>query len=186
MPVTRPPIERPEQLRAVAHQARLDLLDLLARGPLTAADAARELGQTPSNVSWHLHQLARHGLVRQLPDQGGRRRPWKIVAHARSSDPGVDTGLPSAQAAAYDDVALEQDIRSVRATLAERVVTGDHVSGGRLERLRVWLSPDEAAALSAALEDAVRPYRDRTGRVGEAAALTSVVVWMAPVPPTGR
>jgi predicted ArsR family transcriptional regulator len=55
-------------------------MELLAQeGPLTATEAAAELGTTPSNCSFHLRLLARHGFVEEAAGGVGRQRPWQLV-----------------------------------------------------------------------------------------------------------
>ena len=62
----------PGALRALAHPRRIALLGLLRReGPLTATQAAALLpGESSGSTSYHLRQLAKHGLVEEAP--GGR------------------------------------------------------------------------------------------------------------------
>jgi DNA-binding transcriptional ArsR family regulator len=85
-------ITDPTTLRALAHPVRLRLLEVLTQhGPLTATEAAERVGDSPSNCSWHLRQLARHGFVTEAEKGGvGRRRPWRIVPvpYAWSGDEG--------------------------------------------------------------------------------------------------
>ncbi|NUT46446.1 MAG: helix-turn-helix domain-containing protein [Saccharothrix sp.] len=67
-------------LRALSHPLRVRLVELLAQeGPLTATEAAAELGTTPANCSFHLRLLARHGFVEEAPGGVGRQRPWRLV-----------------------------------------------------------------------------------------------------------
>jgi predicted ArsR family transcriptional regulator len=63
------------------HPIRLALLDLIAEeGTLTATRAAARLGQSSGLCSFHLRQLARHGLVEEAPHPPGRGgpRPWRL------------------------------------------------------------------------------------------------------------
>src|SRR4051812_14179823 len=73
----------PRALRAVAHPTRLSLVGLLRReGPLTASQAADRLGETPQRCTYHLNQLAKHGLVEEAGGGRGRERPWQATAGA--------------------------------------------------------------------------------------------------------
>ena len=59
-------------LRALAHPTRLKLVGLLRlQGPLTATQAARELGETPQRCTFHLGQLAKYGLVEEAGEAAG-------------------------------------------------------------------------------------------------------------------
>lgn len=80
-------------LRALAHPVRLDLLDALLKGPLTATEAGEEIEQSPTTCSFHLRQLEKYGFV-EIAERGpGRRRSWRRTHRnwripARSDDPG--------------------------------------------------------------------------------------------------
>nr|WP_202502159.1 helix-turn-helix domain-containing protein [Streptomyces sp. SID5785] len=61
------------------HPVRLALLDLLAElGTVTSTQAAARLGHSSGLCSFHLRQLARHGIVEEAPHHGGRVRPWRL------------------------------------------------------------------------------------------------------------
>jgi len=82
-------------LRALAHPARLDLLDLLrVHEKLTAAECARLLGTSTKSCSYHLGVLASQGLVARTgePSADGRERPWRRVADE------IDTTIPETSA----------------------------------------------------------------------------------------
>ncbi|MFJ9040472.1 helix-turn-helix domain-containing protein [Streptomyces sp. NPDC102406] len=61
------------------HPVRIALLDLLAElGTLTSSQAAARLGHSSGLCSFHLRQLARHGLIEEASHSGGRARPWRL------------------------------------------------------------------------------------------------------------
>jgi DNA-binding transcriptional ArsR family regulator len=89
------------RLRATAHPTRLAILHLLGGHPaLTATECAKLLGESPKTCSYHLHQLAAHGYVAEVP-AAGRIRPWRLAPdHAagpaerrRAGDRGVAARL---------------------------------------------------------------------------------------------
>ena len=53
-----------EQVRAMAHPLRLRLIELFARQPQTAKQAAQRLGQPPTRLYHHVAILERAGLLR--------------------------------------------------------------------------------------------------------------------------
>src|SRR3954451_18350906 len=89
------PLRRKEldaaSLKALAHPLRVQILRLLeVREQLSVTGLATELGETTGAVSYHLRQLARHGLVEEVdadaqeePDGpravGRRRRLWRMA-----------------------------------------------------------------------------------------------------------
>jgi DNA-binding transcriptional ArsR family regulator len=74
---TRPAaIRDPRALRALAHPARLAILErLTSQGPATATECAETAGLSPSACSYHLRALARWGLVTEATDR--RERRWR-------------------------------------------------------------------------------------------------------------
>ena len=60
-------------MRALAHPVRLAILTRLqSDGPSTATRLSESVGASPSVTSWHLRQLAVHGLVRDASDAQAR------------------------------------------------------------------------------------------------------------------
>lgn len=67
-------------LRVLAHPLRLQLLSLLGGSALSAAEAARELGETQANVSYHLRRLHDAGLVdvvEEVAIRGGKAKRYR-------------------------------------------------------------------------------------------------------------
>ena len=88
------------ELRALAHPVRMALYQVLAvNESLTATQASKLVGGSPSSVAYHLRTLARYGYVEEANDGTGRERPWKL-AHIgfRFSD---ETSDPETKAAAH-------------------------------------------------------------------------------------
>src|SRR4051794_28338625 len=78
-------ITSPLAMRAVSHEVRIALLEALReRGPLTAAQAADIVGESPANCSFHLRTLAKYGFVEEAGGGHGRRRPWRVVPGPRT------------------------------------------------------------------------------------------------------
>jgi DNA-binding transcriptional ArsR family regulator len=66
-------------LRVLAHPLRLRLLSLLTGRSLSGSEAARELGESQANVSYHLRRLLAAGLVSPVaePEARGRTRRYR-------------------------------------------------------------------------------------------------------------
>lgn len=66
-----------EALKALAHPLRVRILDELSMyGPLTASGLGERLGESSGATSYHLRQLEKHGLVREVADRGTARERW--------------------------------------------------------------------------------------------------------------
>lgn len=93
-------ITSPLAMRAVSHPVRIALLEALReRGPLTAAQAADIVGESPANCSFHLRTLAKYGFVEEADGGRGRRRPWRVVPGPRTiladEELGQEAGIAS-------------------------------------------------------------------------------------------
>jgi DNA-binding transcriptional ArsR family regulator len=70
-------------MRAVAHPARLTILELLHdEGTANATECARALGSSPQAASYHLRALAKWGIVKRVDSEDGRESRWSLVAQA--------------------------------------------------------------------------------------------------------
>ena len=69
-------------LKALAHPLRVQILRVLEDGGRASVTSlAQELGESTGATSYHLRQLARHGLVEQLDEaSGGRQKWWQLAA----------------------------------------------------------------------------------------------------------
>jgi DNA-binding transcriptional ArsR family regulator len=172
-------------MRALAHPARLALLEHLGQGsPSTATECASVVGLSPSAVSYHLRALARAGLVQAAPGRGdGRERLWRRTAERYE----VEAGL-----------ALSPEMREARQELLQSLVTWDETRARRyLERdadePKEWqeallfssttlvVTAQELQELGTAVQGLLAPYRRVTrGDAPAEARAVSVVVRALP------
>jgi len=150
-------------LRALAHPTRLKLVGLLRlKGPLTATQAARELGETPQRCTFHLGQLARHGLVEEAGGGRGRERPWRATASV-TSWPNVMPG-PEAAAAAQllEAVVAEQYFEGVMAWVDGKDAEPEEwQEAAQLNEMSLYLTADELAELGRRAWQILEPFTAR-------------------------
>jgi DNA-binding transcriptional ArsR family regulator len=160
MPERRPVLTDPDVLESLAHPVRLDLLTyLMAKGPASASACARAVGDTPSNSSYHLRTLARHGLVEPVASSDRRERPWRATITGFDLDPVPDPDTASGRGTAAvmaASLALEQ--RLLRDYLSHR----DSVSAAWREvdlasSYTLRISPAELRVLGQQLDALIRP-----------------------------
>ncbi|HEX3824274.1 MAG TPA: winged helix-turn-helix domain-containing protein [Mycobacteriales bacterium] len=151
-------------IRALAHPARLAIIDALGSGDeLTATECAELTGLSPSATAYHLKMLQRYDFAERAPARtDGRERPWRATGRQRSVD--LEPTTPAGVAAAAT-VALTFFDRS-RAVAAEFIATEheeppEWQDAASLASADVWLTPEETRAVVAALAAVVEPYRDR-------------------------
>jgi DNA-binding transcriptional ArsR family regulator len=64
-------------LKALAHPLRVEIFDTLSTyGSFTASGLAARLGESSGATSYHLRQLEKHGLVREVSGKGTSRERW--------------------------------------------------------------------------------------------------------------
>ena len=151
----RPLLTEPEVLSTLAHPVRLDVLTyLIAEGPATASVCARAVGDTPSNCSYHLRALRRHGLVEPAPTDDRRKRPWQatITGFELDRGPGADVGAVRAAALSLEQ-RRQRDYLAGRDRVASAWQAADAYSTYVLR-----LTPEELAALVGQLDAVIRPF----------------------------
>jgi DNA-binding transcriptional ArsR family regulator len=151
-------IEDPGALRALAHPARLAVVDELYQGlERTSSELAELTGLSPSAMSYHLRALERWGMVeRGAPREDGRERPWRAAGRTLSLDP------ETVSTAAVDVVAgttfqhLRDEFRRWAAVEQGESQTWRDLAGVR--RSYLWLTEDEARAFSTEVGAVVTKY----------------------------
>jgi DNA-binding transcriptional ArsR family regulator len=155
----------PRAIRAIAHEARQEVIDELYSGSvLTATEAAQICGLSPSAMSYHLRALAKWGIVvRDEASSDGRERPWRAGAQYLQLGHGEGaSGTSMRQAAnAVISTLLAGMTRSVDVMLK----SGPSPKGTQVSHGRLYLTDEEAAALNRDLDELVQRFdAGRTSR----------------------
>ncbi|MFN8099878.1 MAG: helix-turn-helix domain-containing protein [Dermatophilaceae bacterium] len=160
---TRLTLTDPRALRALAHPARQRVVaELYAGESLTATQAAALCDLTPSAMSYHLRALEKWGIVRRGESTDGRERPWLAAAD--------DFTIPHATYAALGDgrgvelIALWGN-EIARALARVAAAPGEEgADASAVMRTRLWVTPEEARAITDAISAAMQPAVGRTSR----------------------
>ncbi|HZP72886.1 MAG TPA: winged helix-turn-helix domain-containing protein [Gaiellaceae bacterium] len=154
----------PRAIRALAHPARMAIIDALATGDeLTATECAALTGLSPSATAYHLKLLERYAFAEPAPARSdGRERPWRASRRAQFE---LDAST-AAGAAAAAAVALAYLDRSRAVGAAFMAGAHDEPAewqdAAALGNADLWLTADELRHLTAELGAALEPYRSRT------------------------
>ncbi|PZF97747.1 ArsR/SmtB family transcription factor [Micromonospora deserti] len=160
-------ITDPQVMRALAHPARLEIMEHLTTvdGGATATECAEIVGLSPSATSYHLRALARFGLVEQAPGRGdARERVWRSTVRSW----GVDAGRsaePEARAAerALVDTWLARDLERSRDWLRRAPDESDEwYAAAQMSDHLLMVTAEELTELNAAVYRLFEPYRKRT------------------------
>lgn len=175
----------PRALAALAHPARLRLLEELAFiGPATATQLGERLGESPANCSWHLRQLARYGFVEEAGGGVGRQRPWRVVPTVRTWGRSDDDPELNFAGDAAADVILDREVAALRSWQRHR---RDDDPAWRqaafVTHSVTWLTVDELAELNGHITELLSRHLERLDPAHRPAGVRPVrlTAWGVPV-----
>ncbi|MFI6923968.1 ArsR/SmtB family transcription factor [Nonomuraea spiralis] len=153
-------------LKSFAHPLRLRIYELLdEHGPSTATGLAGLLGQNTGATSYHLRELARHGMIEIAPELGrGKEKYWRITPGGFSYAPSEEDSGRDPEAADALDFLMDDLVRQRGAELTRwREALGrapeEWVRAGMFARRSLRLTPAEATALSEQVLEVLDHYR---------------------------
>jgi len=150
-------------LRAYAHPVRMKLiLALRTRGPLTATQAGRLLGESSGTCSFHLRQLAKYGLVEETGEGTGREKPWRATTTSTNWDNVQPTPEATAAASQLSEVLAESYFAALMRWLEVRSGESEEWQRAAFIGDRVlWVTADELAQIGRELSAIVDRYFER-------------------------
>lgn len=153
-------------LKAFAHPLRLRLYDRLEQdGPATATQLAQQLAQNTGVTSYHLRELARHGLIEDAPDHGkGKERWWRTTVGGFVFDPERfrrDPDTASAAELLLADVYRQRYEELARWLEDSRSTPAEWVAASVSARRALVLTSDELRELSRDVERVLSEYVQR-------------------------
>ncbi len=184
-------LDNPRMMRALAHPARIAILQRLALdGPATATECAEVTGLSPSACSYHLRALARYGFVDEDPASAadGRQRPWRARVVSVTFDEG-EPDQPDALRVAGRLLteSLQTRFSELRAEYLGRAAHYSAewrgIAGWNQDVVHVTAA--EAAALRQQILDLLASYRriepaDRPADAHRVHALLDLIPWFDP------
>ncbi len=152
-------------LKAYAHPLRLQMIRYLNdHGPATATQLAKHLGESTGQTSYHLRQLARHGLVEDDPGRGtGRERWWRSRSfQVDASELTVDPVLGPAARAVLGSVAQSRSEALGRWLAVADQAPRDWVEASLHSQSTLHLTRDEVVELDEAVLAVLDRYTQRS------------------------
>ncbi|GGB29290.1 transcriptional regulator [Flexivirga endophytica] len=149
----------PRAIRVLAHEVRQQLMDELSGGEvLTATEAAKRCGITPSAMSYHLRAMERWGIVERVESADGRERPWRMAAESIRISDESSTGIPANVANSL----LGNFIKRVTRTVTEMVERNDPDDHATISQTSgIHLTDEEAEQLDTLVSKALARFDDR-------------------------
>jgi DNA-binding transcriptional ArsR family regulator len=180
-------ITDPKALRALAHPARIAILQHLALdGPATATECAELAGLSPSACSYHLRALARYGFVEEEPSEAAdrRHRPWraKLIALSIGEDPDQPEPLRTAGRLVLESVRARIDQLRAEYLDRETDLPADWQRAAGLHSDVLHVTPGELAQLRDSIEALISDYRrlapaERPAGTRRVAAVLDFIPW---------
>lgn len=174
-------LQRPEQLRALAHPRRLQIMDLLiAEGPLTASQCADKLDDSAGSCSYHLRQLARFGFVQEAEGGRGRNRPWRWVGLGNRIEIG-DTPAERSAAEALTAVINAGNLDRIRRHEQWRA-TDPWRDSASSSAWSIQVTEDELVQLGSSIAALLAPLQSRTfdGEAPAGSRMVDVLAYLMP------
>jgi DNA-binding transcriptional ArsR family regulator len=146
----------PAVLKALAHPLRRRAIEaLMVAGPATVSMLAATLDEAVGKVSFHVAQLARHGLVEEVPElaKDRRERWWRTSGFGWSDADFLDNPAEKAAADAAFAVNVAGHMERVREYRQEMAGWGkDWVDAAYCADHWLELTPDELRQFTSELE----------------------------------
>jgi DNA-binding transcriptional ArsR family regulator len=163
MPADTLRLQDARDIRALAHPARMVIIDALASGDeLTATECAALTGLSPSATAYHLKFLERYHFAEPAPARSdGREKPWRATSGTRVDlEPSTPAGAAaaSAVAGAYFDRS-GAIAEAFMETVHEEPREWQEVPA--LNSADLWLTSEETRKVTEALSAVLAPYRGR-------------------------
>jgi hypothetical protein len=149
----------PKALRALAHPLRWQLVDLLgSEGTATATRCAEVLGESVASCSYHLRILGKYGYIEEVPDRGGKEKPWRLTsAEQNLGYDGLDTEGQLASEIVTETFLEHEFARTRQRNRRRSLEPGPWQPAIRGES--VWLTEQEYAAAKEELFAVLERYR---------------------------
>lgn len=154
-----------QAVRALAHPLRIRILDELSMfGPLTASGLGERLSESSGSMSYHLRQLEKHRIVREVEGKGSaRERWWERVPGSISVPEPRDFPAGSAERLATQLVEDEWN-RGREAAFHEFVRDGEAVFGpewldvASFDTINLRLTPEQLHQLVTDIDEVLWRY----------------------------
>ncbi|HEY7416792.1 MAG TPA: helix-turn-helix domain-containing protein [Ktedonobacteraceae bacterium] len=165
-------LETIEQMRAISDELRQRIIEILGRQPMTVKQLGLYLGQAPAKMHYHVHELERVGLLKQVETREKRgilEKYFRAVAKNLSVSEGLLQRTSPDETIASVSAMLQNASRSFITALAImlRKQSFEREDFPALNGAQVWVTDEEYLQLLKQINALVEPFRAPRGREGE-------------------
>ncbi|MFE9955961.1 ArsR/SmtB family transcription factor [Micromonospora sp. NPDC005299] len=177
-------ISDPQVMRALAHPARMAIMEHLStvEGGATATECAEIAGLSPSATSYHLRELAKFGLIEEAPSRGdARERVWRAFSPSYYIESGQDADSEARAAElAVVDAHLARDGQRARDWIRRAPdEPRDWYQAAWFSDSLLQVTAEELTELNEAVQALLDPYRRRLRKDPPEGARTVAVQYRA-------
>ncbi len=182
-------LETIEQMRALAEELRIRIIEALGQQAMTAKQVATLLDEAPAKVHYHLHELEKVGLVNlvDIREKGNMlEKYYRAVAKNISASETLFQRAPSDETIALIREFFQQISQRFMRVLADalkRQAWEEHISL-HLTGEQLWMTREEYQQLVKQINALVEPYKNPRNNAGEQEHTFVEIIY--PVHPTSE
>ena len=175
-------LETIEQLRAVADELRLRIVEQLAFQAMTVTQLAEVLGEAPNKLHYHVHELERVGLLKKVEtrEKGAiLEKYYRAVAKNIIVPKTLLGGMAPDEAVAMLNEVTQPFFQGMARAVEQMMRLSSEEQAHHLFQLsssHYWMTTEEFAQVIKQVEALLRPYETRRGSVDER---EQTVLWIA-------
>lgn len=185
---TRTMLTDPRAIRALAHPARLAILEYLGgTDSATATECAEVVDMSPSATSYHLRELARYGLVSEAPGTDRRERRWRSSGTFSIAEGYGDKEMQDATTLLGRLVLGRADERAAAFLEHADAESQEWWDASVFSESRLTMTVEQARDLAEAFNKLIKPYSRKRGDAPAGAREVQVTFRAFPLPePTAQ
>lgn len=154
-------LETIEQMRAIADQLRIRIIDHLATQPMTVTQLAELIGIAPNKLHYHVRELERAGLLKQVAtrEKGGiLEKYYRSVAKRMQIPASLLRELPLDDAvAAFRDIA-----QPIFQSIIDAAGNAFHKEEPfQFTQSSYWMTKEELEHVNQSINTLLQPYKER-------------------------
>ncbi len=172
-----------EQVRALADELRVRIFSLLAQEPMTVTQVGKALDVAPAKIHYHVRELERVGLVRQVftrEKSGILEKYYRAVARDLSVPRSLIKSAPRDELVAAANEFAQSAVSGYLRALGRLVLLPDEefqTYPFSISNATLWITRDELHQLGADLQALLEKYETRRGVEGEQEATYFTVLY---------
>lgn len=141
-------ITDPRRIRALSHPLRIELLEHLGEGDLTATQCAERTGESVASCSFHLRMLAKYGYIVE-GERRGREKPWRLTTRSRDMRPDPDNPAQLRALSELAGFAVEHEVEHIRNWVSHIAdEQADWIDATTITSSSFWATREELAEVS--------------------------------------